>query len=196
MSQTDVRQGHRSVLERSVDQSAAVFQSLVGYPSALLVTGLVTVLYLAVYLVALGHLNPGSGAIGLTVVADPFARSLQRVSMLTFEPVALLELGVASLQVAPANVALGVILGVLAGLNAALGWLAWRRPACRVDSGAGALAGVPALLSGAACCGPTLLFVLGVQVTSAALAAVVWLVPLSIILLLASLVFAASRLPT
>lgn len=151
--------------------------------------------YLAAYLFALGHLNPGSGKFDLLVVSDPLARSLERVSLLSFEPIALVELGIVTLQVAPVNLTLGATLGVLAGLNASLGWLAWRRPSCGVNQSAGALAGVPALLSGAACCGPTFLFVLGVQVTSAAMAAVVWLVPLSVLLLLGGLVLAARSLP-
>lgn len=151
----------------------------------------VTVVYLAAYLYALGHLRLGDGGVDLLVVADPLSRMVQRVSILSFEPIARVELVVVDLLVAPVNITLGVLLGVLAGLNAALGWLAWRRPACGVSQNAGALAGIPALLSGAACCGPTFLFVIGVQVTSAALAAVVWLVPLSVLLLVGSLVLSA-----
>ena len=101
MSQTDARAGRSTAAEQAVDRSLAVIRSVRGQPSALLVTAVVTAVYLAAYLVALGHLAPGSGAMELTVVADPLSRSVERVSLLSFEPVALLELGAVSLQVAP-----------------------------------------------------------------------------------------------
>lgn len=192
----------RRVLNRSfsfariVTQTRTAIDLALSFTSGRVVAGTVAVGYLAAYLVALGHLTAGRGEFGLLVVSDPISRTFERVSLLTFESIALVDLGVVSIQVAPLNLALGVVLGVLAGLNASLGWLAWRRPACGVNQSAGALAGIPALLSGAACCGPTFLFVIGVQVTSTALAAVVWLVPVSVVLLLAGLVLSARAIPT
>jgi hypothetical protein len=185
-----------SSLGRTAARTKDAVRLALSLRSGSLVAGGVTVVYLAAYLVALGQLSTGTGTIGLVVVADPLSRTFERVSLLSFEAIALVDLGFVSLQVAPVNLGIGLLLGVLAGLNASLGWLAWRRPACGVNQSAGALAGVPALLSGAACCGPTFLFVVGVQVTSAALAAVVWLVPASILLLVAGLVLSARAMPT
>lgn len=196
MNESETRTATTRLLRRTASQTRAGVRLALSTPSGRLVAAGVAVGYLAAYLVALGHLSAGSGRPELVVVADPVARAFERVSLLSFEPVALLDVGMLAIQFAPVNVALGLLLGVLAGLNAALGWLAWRRPACGVDQTAGALAGIPALLSGAACCGPTFLFVVGVQVTSAALAAVVWLVPASVLLLFGSLVLAVRSVPT
>jgi hypothetical protein len=115
--------------------------------------------YLLAYLAAIGHLRPGPGAV-VVVVADPVARALEPVGFLAFEPVALVDLAVVRLLVAPVNVAPGVALGALVGVNLAVSYLVWRHPAaCGIDagrggragagSGTGLLAGLPALLSGA-----------------------------------------------
>lgn len=147
--------------------------------------------YLVAYLVAVGHLGAGDGDWGLLVVSDPLSRALEPVSAYSFEPVALLELGPVEYRLAPLNLAIGGILAGLVALNAGLAWLAWRRPACGVERSAGVFAGVPALFSGAACCGPALLLVLGVQASGALLVAVSWLVPASGALLLVGVVLAA-----
>lgn len=147
--------------------------------------------YLLVYLFAIGHLVPGVGSVDLVVVAEPLERALTRESYLLFEPVALVDLGAVRFLFSPVNVLLGLVLGVLVGINAALAWLAYRHPSCGIERSAGAFAGIPALLSGAACCGPTVLIVLGIQATGALIAAVAWLVPASAALLVVGTVLAA-----
>jgi len=66
----------------------------------------------------------------------------------------------------------------------------WRQPAaCGLDSSAsvGVLAGLPALLSGAACCGPILLLIVGIQASGILLLAFDFLVPGAIFLLVLGL---------
>lgn len=150
----------------------------------------VTVGYLFAYLYAIGDLAGGSGAVGYFLVDDPLARALEPTGTLSFEPVALLELGPMALLFSPVNAAIGLGLALLVGANLALTYLAWRQPAaCGLRAGAGAVAGIPALLSGAACCGPVVLLVLGVQASGLLLAAFEVLVPVAVLLLVGSLLW-------
>ncbi|WP_284013530.1 hypothetical protein [Halobaculum litoreum] len=157
-----------------------------------------TVGYVLVYLVAVGDLGRasagvvgagGGAAVATTVAADPLARALGG------EAVALVTLGPLEVLVAPATLGVATGLGLLVGANLGLSALAWRAPAaCGVSPASGLAAGLPALLSGTACCGPLVFLVLGVQATGTALTAVAWLRPVAALLLAASLVWAAWRL--
>jgi hypothetical protein len=98
------------------------------------------------------------------------------------------------LLVSPLTIGIGVALGALVGLNLALTLVAWRAPtACGVDRTAGVAAGVPALLSGATCCGPGLLFVLGLQATGTIAVAFGYATPVAAVLLALSLVVIGGR---
>jgi hypothetical protein len=150
--------------------------------------------YLAAYLYGIGHLAPRSGPEGVVVVRDPLARMLEPVGPWQWEPVALVAVGPVEALVSPLNVALGAALAVLVGVNLAVSVVAWRGPsACRLGPGAGAAAGLPALLSGMACCGPTILLVVGVQASAGLLAAFRWLVPASVAALVATLLWVGTR---
>ena len=59
--------------------------------------------------------------------------------------------------------------------------------ACGLESSSGVVAGIPALLSGAACCGPTILLVVGVQASATIITGFQFLVPLALVLLIGSL---------
>lgn len=153
-------------------------------------------LYVLVYLVAVGDLGrtaggvvAGGGPLSATVASAPVRRALAG------EAVALVTLGPVEALLSPATLATAAALGLLVGGNLALSALAWRRPAaCGVSPASGLAAGLPALLSGTACCGPLLFVALGLQATSAALTAVAWLRPAAALLLVASLAWAAWRL--
>lgn len=153
----------------------------------------VGIAYLSAYLVALGDLGRSGPGTGVVVAADPLARALTRTGPTTFDAVALVDTGPVRILVSPLNLSLGAVLGALVGLNLALSYLAWRRPAaCGVDGGAerrlgGVVAAVPALLSGTVCCGPVVLLLVGVQATGALVAAFAWLLPLGALALLGSL---------
>lgn len=151
-------------------------------------------LYLFGYLYAIDKLRLGSDGFGITLASDPIALLFtQTFGTFTYEPVALLRLGVLTYQFS-LNTVIGLAIGLLVGLNIGLSFLAWRQPAaCGIGSrSAGLFAGVPALLSGAACCAPVIVLLVGIQVTSALLFVFELLLPLSVALLTVSL-FAVGR---
>jgi hypothetical protein len=165
------------------------------------VFGSTVVGYLLLYSVAVGDLarSVTPGPVGVSVVDRPLSRLVESTGPFQYEPIAFVQLGVVDYLFAPLNAAIGLGLAVLVGLNLAVAYGAWRRPAaCGLpESGgtggvAGLLAGVPALLSGTVCCGPAILLVVGVQATAGLLAVFQWLLPVAVVLLIGSL-FVVSR---
>ncbi len=155
-----------------------------------MIAGGATVGYLVLYAVAVGDLGlNNSDRIGVTVVNNPVGRAGAG------EAVALIEAGLVEYLVTPAGILTGIVLGALVGVNLAVTTLVWRRPAaCGVSPATGLLAGVPALLSGTACCGPLVLIVLGIQATGTLLTVLSWALPVAVLLLIGSLVYAAGRI--
>ncbi|MEF8806746.1 hypothetical protein [Natronomonas sp.] len=157
---------------------------------SLSVFGVVTVAYLVAYLWAIGHLAPGLGGFGITVVSDPLAKFLRpELGPFTFTPIAVVAFGPVTYLLS-FNTVLGIALAVLVGLNLSLTYLAWTQPkACGIgQSSTGIFASVPALVSGAACCGPVILFVLGIQASSVLLTAFQFMLPVAAALLVGSLI--------
>lgn len=140
-------------------------------------------LYALGYLYLLGDLDravrPGWG---WQWAGDPW-RWLGARGAFRFEAVARLDAGPLVLLVSPLDLLLAGLLATLVAVNlhGAVS-LARGGPACRASAG-GALAAVPALLAGSACCAPGLLLLLGVPALGAFAALFGWLVPLSIGLL-------------
>ncbi|MCU4717718.1 hypothetical protein [Halapricum hydrolyticum] len=148
-----------------------------------------TVGYLVIYLWAIGHLVPGLGGYDVFVVADPLGRLFQpALGPLSFEPVARVRIGPLT-YLFSFNTVLGLGVALLVGLNLAVTTVAWRQPAsCGVgESSAPLLAGVPAVLSGSACCGPIVLIAFGIQASSTLLTAFQFLLPVSVLLLVGTL---------
>jgi hypothetical protein len=106
----------------------------------------------------------------------------------SYEPVAVVAVGPLT-YLFSLNSVIGLVLAALVGLNLAVTYIVWRQPAaCGIGSrSAGALAGIPALLSGTACCGPVLLIALGVQASGLLLTTFEYLLPIAAGLLLVSL---------
>ncbi|WP_435178812.1 hypothetical protein [Halorussus sp. AFM4] len=154
------------------------------------------VLYLIAYLVAVGHLTLGGSGFNLLVVDQPLSRAFEPIGYGQFEPIARLELPIATFLFSPVNTAIGLGLAGLVGINLALTYLAWRQPqACGLaSSSTGALAGLPALLSGAACCGPVVLLVLGIQASGVLLTAFNALLPIAALLLIGSLLWVSRKI--
>jgi hypothetical protein len=155
----------------------------------------VTAGYLVAYLYALGHVAPGGGGgIDVLVVRNPLARMWGATGPFQYEPVARVVLGPLTVLVAPLSIAVGGALAGLVGLNLALSYLAIRQPAaCGIAAGAGPLAALPGLFSGAACCGPALLAVLGIQASGLLLTAFGVLIPVAAVLLVGSLLWVGRR---
>ncbi|MFP4590318.1 MAG: hypothetical protein ACLFMX_01010 [Halobacteriales archaeon] len=194
MSRSEASRSWRGRAISVVHRSAFAVRASLGRRDAKVIAMTASAAYLAVYLVGLGHLGRGAGGVDLVVVADPLARMTERMAPFQYEPVALLALGPVDLLVAPVNLGLGAVLAGLVGVNLAVSWVAWRGPrTCRFGPGAAVAAGVPGVLSGFACCGPTILLVVGVQASAGLLAAMRWFVPTAIVVLLATLLWVGTR---
>ncbi|MFC7009450.1 hypothetical protein [Halalkalicoccus salilacus] len=153
-----------------------------------------TALYMLLYTIGLGHLGRGDGSFDLFVVSNPLDRAFTQIAPFQFEPVAFVALGPVEFLFAPVNALLGLALALLVGVNLAVSWVAWQGPkACRIGPGAGAVAGIPGLLSGFVCCGPTILLVVGLQASAGLIAAFQWLVPTAVVMLLTTLFWVGSQ---
>jgi hypothetical protein len=177
--------GLRTALSRT---RAATALTLRRRDSLLVVAG-VTAIYLLGYLWAVGDLAPGFGGYGLVVAADPLGTLFRTTSgVLSFAPVALVRAGPLAYE-ASLNTLVGLGLALLVGLNIGLTYLTRKQPAaCGLEASAGVLAGVPALLSGTACCGPVVLIALGIQASGVLLTAFQVLLPAAALVLVGSLV--------
>lgn len=152
----------------------------------------VLVAYPVLYLLALGHLTlGGAGGVDVLVVSEPVARAFRSRSPFSYEPVARVTVGPVLWLVSPLNLLIGGVLALLVAANAAVAVVTTRAPpACGVRSRSGPLAGLLGLLSGTACCGPAVFFLLGVQATGTLLTAFGVLVPAAAALLVVSLLLA------
>lgn len=151
---------------------------------------LATAAYFLLLEITATNLGAGDGSVDVLVVRDPLARMTERTAAFQFEPIALLSLGPVEYLFSPLTAAISLFVGLLVGLNLAVSWVVWRGPsACRVNPGVGAVAGLPGLLSGFVCCGPTILLVVGVQASAGLIAALQWALPVAVVLLIASLLW-------
>jgi len=168
----------------------------IGRRDSAAVVAAVTVGYLLAYLWATGDLSLRTGvAPGVLVIDDPLGRLFARTGPASFGAIATVDTGVVRLLFSPVNVAIGAVVAGLVGINLGMTYLAVRRPkACGIGAGSGLLASVPALLSGTVCCGPVVLLAIGVQATAVVLTAFVWLLPIGIVMLLASLASVATKI--
>lgn len=152
------------------------------------------VVYLLVYLYALGNLGVQTGlGRDVLVVADPLARMFEPgPGRFTYEPIAIVDLWVVRYLFSPLNTAIGLGLAILVGLNLGLSYLAIVQPrACGIRSGSGLLASLPAVLAGGACCAPVLLLVLGITASGTLMTMMAWMLPVGVLLLVGSLVYLA-----
>ena len=144
--------------------------------------------YLVVYLVTIGDLGrSGAGAPTVRFAADA-SRALASTGFFRFDAVAVASGWGLTYLFSPLNLLVALVLAGLVGANLALTYLGVVQPrACGLEASTGVVAGVPALLSGAACCGPTILLVVGVQASAAWIGVFQLLVPLALALLVGSL---------
>lgn len=147
-----------------------------------------TIGYLLVYLFTVGDLRPtGTGGFSLAVASD-LSIAFQTTGFGRFEPIARIIAGPFTVLFSPVNALIAGVLGVLVGVNLALTYLGFVQPkACGLEASSGVFAGIPALLGGAACCGPTILLILGIQASSALITVFGFLIPIAILMLLGSL---------
>lgn len=156
--------------------------------------------YLIFYLVATGV---------LVFTANPLPTGVQISSQwpelifrqrtpFNWEPIGLVSLGFVQLFLALPNIAFGVLIAFLVGVNIAVSAYTYSvRNVCRINPSSSVLAAAPALLTGVACCGPTLLISLGLAsatVTVAFVSILPLLLPLALAGLVASLLWSGRKL--
>jgi hypothetical protein len=151
--------------------------------------------YLLTYLWAIRHLTfSGTGGLDVFFVQDPVGLVLRQRSAFLFETVARVEVGSVVYLFGPVNLIIGLGIAALVGITLAVSIVSWRSPAaCRIGAGAGASAGIPGFLSGFACCGPQILVVIGLQASAGLVAAMQWMVPIAVVLLLGTLLWEGSQ---
>lgn len=183
--------------KRRLSRTVAVSRGSLRRRDALAVFVAVAAVYLLAFLYMVQDLLLGTGSgLSVTLADDPLSTMFQSApGTFMHQPVALLELGVATWEFSPLNTLLGAAVAALVGLNLALSYLAITQPrSCGVGAGAGAVAGIPALLAGSACCAPVVVLVLGIQATGTLITVFAWLLPVSTLLLLATLVYVAGHI--
>lgn len=148
------------------------------------------VLYLLVYLFTVGDLSfVGGGSGGLSIrVANDLTRAFAGIGFFRFDAIAVVSAGPITFLFSPLNLLVSLSLAALVAANAALAYLGLVQPkACGLESSTGILAGVPALLSGAACCGPTILLLVGLQASATMITVFQLLIPIAFVLLVVGL---------
>lgn len=176
--------------------------SLVFSQKRFLVVGVASlIIYSLIYLAATQHLiftSRGQVADFFTFKLLPGWQDLlfrQRAPFL-FEPIGAFYLGPnLKFFLSIPNLFLALLLGSLVGANIATSYYSFKKLGLSGVKGFQALlATLPAIVTGSACCVPTLILVIGLQLT--ATLATVWsfFVPLSVILLLGSLYWSARRI--
>lgn len=146
--------------------------------------------YLLLYLVTVGDLSLGSGGTAPITVRtiDDLSRAFTSIGFFRFEAIAIVKAGTFTYLFSPLNVLIAIVLSGLVGTNAALTYLGLVQPrACGLETSTGVLAGIPALLSGAGCCGPTILLVFGVQASATIITGFQLLVPIAVVMLVGGL---------
>ncbi|MGH8221906.1 MAG: hypothetical protein ACREQZ_02930 [Woeseiaceae bacterium] len=111
-----------------------------------------------------------------------------------FEPIGVLHFGPLMLFLSVPNIAIATALGVLVAANVAVSYFSFHALGLRGVRGLHSLIGtIPALISGAGCCVPTLILVIGLQLTATLATVWSWLVPASALLLAGSLWWSLRR---
>ncbi|MUW13661.1 hypothetical protein GJ633_02555 [Halorubrum sp. CBA1125] len=150
--------------------------------------------YLVAYLFTVGDLALGGGS-GVTVrVADDLSRAFASLGFFRFGAIAVISAGPITYLFSPLNALLAIALAALVGANLALTYLGLVQPrACGLEGSTGVIAGIPALLSGAACCGPTILLVIGVQASATIVTGFQLMVPVAFAMLVGSLLLVGRK---
>lgn len=179
-----------------------LFASIITQKRFLVVALVILFLYLLVYLAATQHLifvsrvGQAESFFMLKISPDwPKLLFRQRAPFL-FEPIGVVYLGYnLKLFLSIPNILIATLLGTLVAANITTSYYSFKILGLKGVRGVGALLGtIPAIVSGAACCVPTLILVVGLQLT--ATLATVWsfFVPASFGLLFLSLIWSLKKL--
>ncbi len=137
---------------------------------------------------------------------DVFLRISENWSELLFrerapfnwEPVGILSLGPVQLFLAVPNILFGIMVSLLIGINLAISYYTYKyRTLCRINPSQSMALSVPSLLTGIACCGPSILLSLGIASVAGTVALVSllpFLLPLALTGLVLSIAWSGYRL--
>lgn len=178
-----------------------LFISIVLQKKFLAVASITLFLYVMIYLAATQHLiftsrvGQTESFFMLKISPDwPKLLFRQRAPFL-FEPIGAIYLGYLKLFLSIPNILIGTLLGILVAANITTTYYSFKMLGLGGVRGIGALLGtIPAIVSGAVCCVPTLILVIGLQLT--ATLATVWsfFVPASFGLLFISLIWSLKKI--
>ena len=161
---------------------------------------LIAVVYLIVYSLITGLITLNLNEWGLSImILDNWPNLIFRVrTPFNWEPIGVLSLGPVNVFLAIPNMIFGLVIGVLVGVNISISTYTYRaRTVCNLNPASSVISAVPALLTGVACCGPTLLISLGIAsatVTIAFVSILPFLFPLALIGLVLSLTWSGWKL--
>lgn len=157
----------------------------------------VAFVYLVVYLFAIQNIivSPGTHLTrfvdvpSIQIVPDWTSKVFKQIAAFYYEPVvAIYPVNHVTILVSPVNLAMGMLLGSLVGLNVTVAlYVVSRAKACRRRAFSGLLGALPGFLTGFACCVPTVALVLGAQFTVALVALRSYFFPVALVALLVSL---------
>lgn len=180
-----------------------LFISIISQKKFIVVALITLFLYLAIYLAATQHLiftsRVGQAESFLMFKISPDWPELlfkMRAPFL-FESIGAIYLGNLKIFLSIPNILIGTLLGTLVAANITTTYYSFKMLGLKGVKGVGALLGtVPAIVSGAACCVPTLILVVGLQLTATLAAIWSFFVPASFGLLLISLIWSLKKIQT
>jgi len=163
---------------------------------------IVFVLYLLIYLAAVGHLiftsrmEQAESFFAIKILPNWRDLLFRQRSPFLFEAIGVIYFGSnIKLFISLPNLILATILGSLVGANIALSHYTFRKMGLSGSRGIVSLLGtIPPIISGTVCCVPTIVLLIGLQLTATLATAWSFFVPVSIALLLFSLFWSLRRI--
>lgn len=158
--------------------------------TAIAVFVLYVIIYLAAtqFLIFVQRIPMAEGFFELKVLENWQDLMFRQRAPFLFESIGALYLGGIKIFISVPNILIAALLGVLVAFNISVSYYSFRALSLRGARGFMDLLGtVPAIVSGAACCVPTLILVIGLQLTAGLATLWSFFVPLSFVLLIASL---------
>lgn len=162
---------------------------------------IVGIIYVVLYLISIENIIFGSTGYSFSVAQDWSTKIFQQRISFLWEPIASLNIGFITFLISIPNILLGVLLGFLVGLNVLVSVFSYRMPkVCNIKYKYSSILGFfPAFLTGFACCAPTFLIALGPLATAGLTVFFiefrVFLIPISILLMLASFIWMLQKVP-
>lgn len=151
--------------------------------SAKAIARTIAVSYALLYLFLIGDIDIGASGWQWVLLPIDSMQPFSQRSLLHFEAVAMIQLGWLTVLLSPVNIVIASVLGMLLALNV-YGLMSMRTRACQLSRSSSSMSALPALLTGGACCAPSLFLVLGIPGLGALISYIGWLLPLSALLLL------------